>query len=143
MTKKIAHEGIVTASNGQQVQVQIVQTSACSGCKVAAHCRSNMSADSSESKVKVVDALCSDGSRLAVGQQVTVTAEASMAGKALLLGFGLPLLLMLVVLVAALLACCNEGMAALLMIGSLVPYYICIALMRHRIAQTIVFTIEM
>ena len=143
MTKKIAHEGIVTAINGQQVQVQIVQTSACSGCKVAAHCRSNMSADSSESKVKVVDALCSDGSRLAVGQQVTVTAEASMAGKALLLGFGLPLLLMLVVLVAALLAGCNEGMAALLMIGSLVPYYICIALMRHRIAQTIVFTIEM
>ena len=143
MTKKIAHEGIVTAINGQQVQVQIVQTSACSGCKVAAHCRSNMSADSSESKVKVVDALCSDGSRLAVGQEVTVTAEASMAGKALLLGFGLPLLLMLVVLVAALLAGCNEGMAALLMIGSLVPYYICIALMRHRIAQTIVFTIEM
>lgn len=143
MTKKIAHEGIVTAINGQQVQVQIVQTSACSGCKVAAHCRSNMSADSSESKVKVVDALCSNGSRLAVGQQVTVTAEASMAGKALLLGFGLPLLLMLLVLVAALLAGCNEGMAALLMIGSLVPYYICIALMRHRIAQTIVFTIEM
>jgi len=143
MTKKIAHEGIVTAINGQQVQVQIVQTSACSGCKVADHCRSNMSAESAEGKVKVVDALCSDGSRLAVGQQVTVTAEASMAGKALLLGFGLPLLLMLVVLVSALLAGCNEGMAALLMIGSLVPYYICIALMRHRIAQTIVFTIEM
>ena len=142
MTKKIVHEGIITAINGRQVQVQIVQTSACSGCKVAAHCRSNMSAESAEGKVKVVDAVCSDAGRLSVGQEVTVTAEASMAGKALLLGFGLPLILMLLVLTAALLSGCSEGMAALLMIGSLVPYYICIALMRHRIAQTIVFTVE-
>jgi len=142
MSKKIAHQGVIAAINGQQVQVRIVQTSACAGCKIADHCRSNMSANSSESKVKLVDALCADTCHLKVGDEVMVSAEASMAGRALLLGFGLPLVLMLVVLVVALALGCDEGLAALLMLGSLVPYYICIAFLRHRIAKTIVFTIE-
>lgn len=142
MSKKIAHQGVVTTIDGQHVQVRIVQTSACAGCKVAGHCRSSLSARSSESKEKLIDVLGSDCTGLKVGDEVTVTATASMAGRALLVGFGMPLVLMLLTLVIALAAGCNEALAALLMVGVLIPYYIIIALLRDRLAKTIVFTIE-
>ena len=75
-------------------------------------------------------------------RQVTVCTSGTMAGRALLLGFGVPLLIMLIVLVATLAAGCSEGMAALLMIASLIPYYIGLWLFRNRIARTISFQIE-
>jgi len=142
MAKKITHQGLVATINGQHVQVRIVQTSACAGCQIAEHCRSNMSDNTAESKEKLVDVWYPKANTLKVGDHVTVSAEASMAGRALWLGFGFPLVLMLLSMAIALLAGCNEGIAALIMIGSLIPYYIILALLRSRITKTIVFTIE-
>ena len=63
------------------------------------------------------------------------------ANYGLLVGYIL-LIIMLAVLVMALAAKCSEGLAALLMIASLIPYYICLWLFRHRIAGSIAFHIE-
>ena len=65
-----------------------------------------------------------------------------MAGRALMLGFGLPLVLMLVVLIVAMAAGCSEGITALFMLGSLVPYYLLVWLLRDRIARQILFRLE-
>ena len=120
------------------VRVRILQASACSACKVASKCHT------AESKEKIIDVTVEghEAFNWKKGQAVTVCTSGTMAGRGLLLGFGVPLLIMLIVLVATLAAGCSEGMAALLMIVSLIPYYIGLWLFRNRIARTISFQIE-
>lgn len=135
---QIRHEGIVESVEDGLVRVRILQASACAACKVASRCHT------AEAKEKIID-VAVDGSeafRWQKGQTVTVGTSSAMAGRALLLGFGIPLLLMLIVLVVTLAAGGSEGMAALLMMASLIPYYIGLWLCRNLIARSISFHIE-
>ena len=135
---QIRHEGVVESVEEGLVRVRILQASACAACKVTSKCHT------AESKEKVIDVTVNghEAFRWEKGQAVTVCTSGTMAGRALLLGFGVPLLIMLTVLVATLAAGCSEGTAALLMIASLIPYYIVLWLFRNRIARNISFYIE-
>ena len=121
---------------GDSVQVRIVQTSACAACKVAGYC------NASESKEKLVDIYHADTRNLKVGDVVTVTASTQVAAQALLLGFGLPFVVLVAVLIAVLLITGNEGAAALSGLGALVPYYAVLFLFRNRIRDKLSFSIE-
>lgn len=136
MEKAIRHEGVIEQLQGSHVVVRILQASACASCKVASRCAT------SDSRAKLVDVFAADPSHWHVGQQVVVSTQSSMAGRVLFLGFGLPLLLMLAVLAVALAAGCDEGLMALLMLGSLIPYYAVLWLYRDSIAHRISFRIE-
>ena len=137
MGTKISHSGIVESISEECVQVRILQTSACAACKVAGHCHA------SESKEKIVDVLIvPDASRLKVGDNVTVCASNDVANRALLLGFGLPLLILVSVLLIALFFLSDEGLAAMMALLALVPYYILLYLLRDRIRQKMAFFIE-
>ncbi len=134
---KISHSGIVESVAGDCVKVRILQTSACAACKVAAHC------NASESKVKIVDVLhVRDAASLKVGDQVMVCASRDVAGRALLLGFGLPFVILVAILVIVLQLSGNEGFAALAGIGALIPYYVGLWLCRDRIRQKLAFQLE-
>ena len=136
MNTEIRHEGIVESVSDDVVRVRILQSSACSGCKVASHC------NASEMKEKLIDVRTQGArSRWQVGQAVVVSTQSSMASRALLLAFGMPLLLMLAVLAVALLAGCGEGLAAMLAVGVLFPYFVVLALFRNRISKSITFRI--
>ena len=97
--------------------MRILQASACAACKVASRCHT------AEAKEKIIDVTVDgrEAFRWEKGQTVTVCTSEAMAGRALLLGFGIPLLMMLV---------------------SLVPYYIGLWFFRNRIARSISFQIE-
>ena len=136
MSNRITHSGVVERVEGDCVKVRIVQTSACAACKVASHC------NAAESKVKIVDVLTFDSSAYRAGEEVVVSASKDVANRALLLGFGLPFLLLVGVLVVMLRLTSEQGLAALGAIGALIPYYILLWLMRDRIRQQISFRIE-
>ena len=136
MSQRISHSGVIESLQGDCIKVRIVQTSACAACKVAAHC------NAAKSKVKIVDVLGCDTTRYTTGQEVTVWASKDVANRALLLGFGLPFLLMVVVLVAVLYITGNEGVAALAALGSLLPYYLLLWWRRDSIQRGISFQIE-
>ena len=137
MSTKISHSGIVESISEGCVQVRILQASACAACKVAGHCHA------SESKEKIVDVLnVRDAARLKVGDSVTVCASHDVANRALLLGFGLPLLILVSVLLIALFFLSDEGLAAMMALLALVPYYILLYLLRDRIRQKMAFFIE-
>ena len=136
MSQKISHSGVVESILDGCVKVRIVQTSACAACKVASHC------NAAESKVKIVDVFCSNSSDYKVGQDVTVWASKDVANKALMLGFGVPFLLLVSVLMIALKIIGDEGISALVALGALVPYYFALWLMRIRIQNQISFQIE-
>lgn len=136
MEKSVRHQGVIEHIEGSHLRVRFTQQSACGSCQIAAHCTA------SESKVKVVDVYQSDTDGLHVGDTVTVTTQMSMATKALLLGFGLPLVLMMVVMAAVKAAGGTDGWAAGAMLLSLIPYFLGVWLCRKAIARTISFQIE-
>ena len=136
MNEKITHAGIVEQIDGGRVRVRIMQTSACAACKVAGHC------NAAEAKEKLVDVFTASASQLKVGDAVTVAASRQMATQALLLAFGLPLVIMLAVLLVILSLTGREGLSALCALGALLPYYGVLWLFRGRLQQRMAFWIE-
>ena len=136
MHTKISHSGIVESVADGCVKVRILQASACGACKVAGHCHA------AESKEKIVEVCCRDTSAYTSGQEVTVSTTGAVASRALLLGFGVPFLVLVGVLVVVLLLTGNEGLSALSGLAALVPYYGILYLCRDRISRQLTFYLE-
>ena len=136
MSNKIKHAGVVDGVEGECVRVRILQSSACSACKVAAHC------NASETKEKIIDVMDADASHYQKGDQVMVVADTAVGFRASLYGYLLPLILMVVILVGVLAATHSEGLAALSALGILMPYYVLLFLMRNKLRNRLSFTLE-
>ncbi|MBQ2208564.1 MAG: SoxR reducing system RseC family protein [Prevotella sp.] len=136
MSTKISHSGVIESIEDDCVHVRIVQTSACAACKVAGYC------NAAESKEKIVDVRCVDSTAYQVGQQVQVTTSGQVAARALLWGFGMPFVILVVVLFVVLQMTGNEGAAALSAIGALAPYYCLLWLFREKMRDQLAFAIE-
>lgn len=136
MSNKIKHAGVVDGVEGECVRVRILQSSACSTCKVAAHC------NASETKEKIIDVMDADASHYQKGDQVMVVADTAVGFRASLYGYLLPLILMVVTLVGVLAATHSEGLAALSALGILMPYYVLLFLMRNKLRNRLSFTLE-
>lgn len=136
MSNKIKHAGVVDGVEGECVRVRILQSSACSACKVAAYC------NASETKEKIIDVMDADASHYQKGDQVMVVADTAVGFRASLYGYLLPLILMVVTLVGVLAATHSEGLAALSALGILMPYYVLLFLMRNKLRNRLSFTLE-
>ena len=136
MSNKIKHAGVVDGVEGECVRVRILQSSACSACKVAAHC------NASETKEKIIDVMDADASHYQKGDQVMVVADTAVGFRASLYGYLLPLILMVVTLVGVLAATHSEGLAAVSAFGILIPYYVLLFLMRNKLRNRLSFTLE-
>ena len=136
MNQRITHSGVVDSVEDGCVHVRIVQTSACAACKVASYC------NAAESKEKMIDVYCDNVAAYRIGQLVIVSTSGQVAAKALLWAFGVPFVLLMVVLVLVLLLTGNEGWAALGALAALVPYYIILWLLRDKMREQLAFRIE-
>ena len=136
MSTKISNSGVIESIEDDCVHVRIVQTSACAACKVAGYC------NAAESKEKIIDVRCADSAIYQVGQQVQVTTSGQVAARALMWGFGMPFIILVVVLFIVLQLTGNEGIAALSAIGALAPYYCMLWLFREKMRDQLAFVIE-
>lgn len=135
MSNKIRHSGIIHSVNNDSLQVRILQTSACAGCKVAGHC------SASESKEKMIDVFgIFPESR--VGQKVTIVASTQVGIRAVVLGFVVPFVIMVGVLLVLMRLTSSEPLSALLSVVSLIPYYMLLYVCRDRLREKLSFTIE-
>lgn len=136
MSEKITHAGIVESIDSGRVRVRIVQTSACAACKVANHC------NAAEAKEKLIDVFTGDSCRWNVGDEVVVAASRQLVSQALLLAFGLPLVILLAVLLLVLSMTDREGLAALCGLAALLPYYVVLWFARGQLQRRLAFWIE-
>ena len=136
MSQKISHSGVVESVDEGCVRVRITQTSACASCKIASHCTA------SDMKVKIVDVYGTDVEAYKVGQEVVVSTSRNVVNRALLLGFGLPLMVLLVTLVITHVLKCDEATSALAALAMLVPYFLMVWVLRDRIRRSVTFCIE-
>lgn len=136
MSNKIKHNGVVDGVEEGCVRVRILQSSACSACKVASHC------NASETKEKIIEVQVADAVKYQLGDSVVVVADTAVGFRASLYGYLLPLLLMVVVLVAVLKITQSEGYAAVSALGILIPYYIGLYLLRNKLRNKLSFSLE-
>lgn len=132
---KIKHVGVVETIGPHRVQVRILQSSACGGCKVAAHC------NASETKEKIIDVYGEYGGQYHRGDRVVVAIDTTVGFRASLYAYMLPLIVMVTTLVVVMKTSHSEGLAALLAIGILAPYYLVVYLLRGKLSQSLNFEI--
>ena len=136
MADIIKHRGIVEKVDGSHIVVRIVQTSACSACSAKGLC------NASESKEKQIDVYEVNPS-YQIGEEVMVCGTTSMGMRAVLLAFGVPLIILVLALGVSMKL---TGEDALLSSGialvSVVPYYIAIYFCKDKLNRTFSFTIE-
>lgn len=136
MSNEIAHVGVIDSISEGAVHVRIVQNSACSSCKVASYC------NSAESKEKIIDVRCADGSKYTVGQEVTVMAAQAVGAKAVVLAFVIPTVLLLTAVAVCIGYGMSDGIAALTGVAALVPYYVILYLNRGILEQILTFYLK-
>lgn len=133
---KITHEGVVESVENGHVRVRIIQTSACSSCQVKAMCAS------AEATEKVIDVWNAMGNHK-VGDEVVVCGSLTMGRNAVWLAFGLPLVIMVLWIVAALNILGLGELASILgALGILAVYYALLACFKNRLSRHFSFWIE-
>lgn len=136
MADIIKHRGVVEKIEGSHVVVRIVQTSACSACSAKGLC------NASESKEKQIDVYGVD-TPYRIGEEVVVCGTTSMGMRAVVLAFGVPLLVLLVALFVAMRVTDGDALlSALVALVAVIPYYIGIYFLKDKLDRTFSFTIE-
>jgi len=135
MSADIRHEGVIDSIEGRMVTVRILQVSACSGCQASDVCHA------AEKKEKLVEVEMNDTESLSIGQTVTVVAGNRIGMTAVILAFGLPLLLLLAFLITSMAVTGSEKVAAVAAMAILLPYYSVLFFFRNRIRRNFGFSI--
>ena len=136
MADIIKHRGVIEKIDGSHIIVRIVQTSACSACSAKGLC------NASESKEKQIDVYGVQAS-YRVGEEVVVCGTTSMGMRAVMLAFGVPLLILLLMLFVAMRITDGDALlSAIIALLAIIPYYIVIYFMKDKLNKTFSFTIE-
>jgi sigma-E factor negative regulatory protein RseC len=132
----VEHSGVIKSINNNLVSVSIMQQSACGNCKARSAC--SLSDDSE----KVIDVSLSSGDNYRVGEEIKVVLRQSLGMKALGYGYILPFLVLFTTLVLLVSLGVNEGLAGLLALSSLVPYYLGLSFFRDRLKKEFSFSLK-
>jgi sigma-E factor negative regulatory protein RseC len=133
--KIISHEGVVVNAPGNgTADVDIITGSACSGC----HAKSACSLGNTEVKTITVK---SDAA-LTPGDRVTVTMEQSQGFRALMIGYVMPLFVLIAAFAVLTTAGSGELAAALLSFSALAVYYAGVWVFRAKVGEKFEFKIK-
>jgi sigma-E factor negative regulatory protein RseC len=134
--ENITHPGIIYKVSDDTIFVKILAMSACSTCHAKSMC------SVAEIEEKIVEVKREVEKNYSEGQEVVVAMHKSLGGKAVFLGYILPFLLLIGVLIVVLSLSGDEGLAGLSAIGILIPYYLVLYLMRDKLRRTFSFRIQ-
>ena len=135
MSEKIEHSGIITKVEGANMQVQIIQESACSTCHAKGACTA------SDMDEKVIDVESTDLS-LKVGDLVIISGESSLGLLAVLLAFVIPFVIILLALIILPSYISSEAISGFISLSLLIPYYIILSFFNKKLKSKFRFQIE-
>ncbi|HIE16107.1 MAG TPA: RseC/MucC family positive regulator of sigma(E) [Bacteroidales bacterium] len=137
MAEVVNHEGIVKNVNENFVEVSVIAKSACLSCQLKSACSV---ADVKEKIIKIPGYKINKS--FSIGEKVSVEMKESLGIKALLIGYVYPFFLVLAVLILVDVFTNKQGLAGLLSIGSLVPYYLILFLLKNKFKKIFTFSIK-
>ena len=135
-TETISHEGVVTKITDDELEIKILAQSACAACHAKNACGMGEQAE------KILTVPRPKNRTFELNQRVNVRMAIGQGNKAAILAYLIPIVLLLAVLFVCLGLGLNEGLAALISIVALVPYYIVLYLKRDQLKKRFEYTIE-
>ena len=135
MAQIATHDGIVIASGGGIVKVQMHVLSACSSCEAHEKCAF---VDNAE---KIVEVPTSDWQKYAAGDKVVVSVNETLGLLAVLLAYLLPAVLLIAAIVVTSIVTGNEGIAALVTLIITALYFFILYRFRNRLQRKFSFGI--
>ncbi len=131
----IEHKGIVKKINDNSILVSIITNTSCASCEAKGTC------SASELEEKEVEVKNFTG-QYNVGEQVVVFFKDSLGFRALFLGYILPFIILMIVLLTMNSLNYSEEVSGLSAIASLIPYYFIIYLTNKKLSKTFSFSIK-
>jgi sigma-E factor negative regulatory protein RseC len=136
MKEQVKHTGKVVSITPQSTVVQIVSQPACSSCHAASVC------GMSEFVEKAIEVPTDPYAPYQVGDEVQVVLKATMGMKAVWIAYFLPLVVLLAVALGLIALGVGEVAAGLGGIGAVALYYFVVWLLRDRLRNEYVFSIQ-
>ncbi len=133
---QITHTGRINQITPTRIFVIIVSESACSACHANGYCGA---ADMKEKIIAVENPKNEDRN---TGDCVTIVMQKSTGLKAVFYGYILPFIVLMATLLGTLNTTNNEGLAGLLALLVLVPYYFALYMMREKLQSKFQFKID-
>jgi sigma-E factor negative regulatory protein RseC len=132
----ISHTGRVVSVNPMQTTVEILSSSACASCHAAGLCGMG------EYQKKAIQVPTDPRTDYAVGEEVNVVLKATMGLKAVWIAYVVPLLILLAVVLGLGGLGVGELVSALVGIVAAGLYYLVVWLLRDRLNDTYIFTVQ-
>ncbi len=134
--KQIEHKGIIEKTYKNKIVVAILAQSACMSCRLKNNC------SVSDTEKKTIEIFTVNPENYSAGETVIVYFKQSLGFRALLLGYLLPFIIVISVLLITVSITDNEGVSGLAALVSLIPYYLILHLKRNKIKNTFSFSIK-
>jgi sigma-E factor negative regulatory protein RseC len=132
----VTHPGIVKKVESNRIEIAIMVTSACASCEIKGAC----SVSDVEEKSVMVD--INNNEQYKVGQNVTIEMSQSLGTWAVLLGYVFPFLVLLTGLIIFIELGLDQGIAGILSLALLLPYYFTIYLLREYLGTRFNYNIR-
>ncbi len=131
----LEHPGIVSKIKGGIIYVDIEVVSACASCHAKGYCTAFGKSD------KVIEIPSSQYPDIVPGDMVNVIIRESLGMQALVLGYILPVVVLLIALFTTFALTRHEGMAALVTLGAIAAYYLGLYLLKDKIRKHFTFSL--
>ena len=131
----VSHEGVITKIDGDTLEIKIIAQSACAACHAKSACTMSDQAE------KVLTVPKPEGQEFQLFQKVKVVMAVGQGNKAAILAYLVPIVLLLAALFICLGIGLSEGLAALIGIAVLIPYYLVLYLCRDKLKKRFEYTI--
>ena len=132
----ISHEGLVTKITDDELEIKILAQSACAACHAKSACGMGEQAE------KILTVPRPKDQDFALNQKVNVKMAIGQGNKAAVLAYLIPIILLLAVLFVCLGIGLGEGLAALISIVALIPYYIVLYMKRNKLKRQFDYIVE-
>jgi sigma-E factor negative regulatory protein RseC len=135
LSTDIRHKAFVKEVDSGSMKVTILNESACSSCHAKGACSVS---DFQEKEIEI-----NNFKRAYLpGEEVVVVFQESQGFKALIYGYLLPFILVMLTLIVSSSVTNNEAASGLLALAILIPYYITLYFFRHLLKKVFKFEVE-
>ena len=133
---EISHTGIIESIDAGIINVKIVSTASCISCSAKSSCSAS---DIEEKIIKIKEP---SSHHYKSGDEVHVILNQSAGLKAVLLGYILPFLVMFFTLIIVSKITNNQGIAGIVALSMLIPYYLGLYLTKNKQKETFSFRLK-
>ena len=130
----IEHWGVIKDITPKTIRVSLLNVSGCASCHTKATC------SVSDVDNKIID-IVNTGAKFNKGQKVRIAFEKSLGPLALFIGYLLPFVLLMLVLIISMSVTSDEIFAGIASISSVALYYLFLTLFRKQLKHTFTFRI--